>query len=183
MKKLAILAWVFLVASTVTLGGGLAMLPLLEREFVERRKWLSETEMTDLIAVMQSLPGLVAVNMAVLVGYRVKGISGACVAAFAACLTPFLAIVVIVSAASSWLKSPTLEHMFLGIRAGVAALIALSLVKLAKQVLTGALGWVLGAMGFVLAVVFRVDVTWVVLMGFAVGMVMVAIEAVRRAGK
>ena len=60
----------------------MAMLPLLDRAFVEKRGWLTEQEMADVVAVMQALPGLIAVNMAVLVGYRVKGVAGALVAAF-----------------------------------------------------------------------------------------------------
>ena len=77
MKRLSDLAWVFFWISTVTLGGGMAMLPLMDREFVEKRNYLSEQEMVDIVAVMQSLPGLIVVNMAVLIGYRVKGVVGA----------------------------------------------------------------------------------------------------------
>ena len=133
MKKLADLAWTFLWISTVTLGGGMAMLPLMDREFVERRKWLTAQEMVDIVAVMQSLPGLIAVNMAVLIGYRVKGIAGALVAAFASVLSPFAVIVVVAAGLSSLADSPTLDHVFLGVRAGTAALILMSLVRLAKE--------------------------------------------------
>ena len=132
MKKLADLAWTFLWISTVTLGGGMAMLPLMDREFVERRKWLTAQEMVDIVAVMQSLPGLIAVNMAVLVGYRVKGIAGALVAAFASVLSPFLVIVVVAAGLSSLADSPALDHIFLGVRAGTAALILMALVRLIK---------------------------------------------------
>ena len=133
MRKLADLAWAFFWISTVTLGGGLAMLPLMEREFVERRKWLTNQEMVDVVAVMQSLPGLIAVNMAVLVGYRVKGVLGALTAAFASVVSPFLMIAAVVAGLSSFFTSPTAEHVFLGVRAGTAALILLSLVKLVQR--------------------------------------------------
>ena len=73
----------------MTLGGGMAMLPLMDKEFVEKRGWMTGQEMVDIVAVMQSLPGLIAVNMAVLIGYRVKGVAGAFVAAFASVLSPF----------------------------------------------------------------------------------------------
>ena len=132
MKKLADLALTFLWISTVTLGGGMAMLPLMDREFVERRKWLTAQEMVDIVAVMQSLPGLIAVNMAVLIGYRVKGIAGALVAAFASVLSPFAVIVVVAAGLSSLADSPTLDHVFLGVRAGTAALILMALVRLIK---------------------------------------------------
>lgn len=183
MKRLLILAWDFLWISTVTLGGGMAMLPFMDREFVERRKWLTEDEMTDIVAVMQSLPGLIAVNMAVLVGYRVKGILGAVVAAFAACLTPFATIAVIAGFLSTLTSSPTVDHIFLGVRAGTAALILISLVKLSKSVLSDAVSWVLAGIGFVAVVVLKLDVTWIVVFGFVIGIVFVIGQVVGRKGE
>ena len=169
MKKLVDLAWVFFWISTVTLGGGMAMLPLMDREFVEKRKYLTEQEMVDIVAVMQSLPGLIAVNMAVLIGYRVKGVSGALVAAFASVLSPFVIIAVIASGLSSLSNSPTFDHIFLGVRAGCAALILMSLVKLVQKVMDGPLAWSLGGLAFVASVVLGIDITYVILFGFLVG--------------
>ena len=159
----------------MTLGGGMAMLPLMEREFVEKRRWLTPQEMVDIVAVMQSLPGLIAVNMAVLIGYRVKGVTGARVAAFASVLSPFAIIVVIASGLSSLSDTPTLDHIFLGVRAGCAALIFMSLFKLVKQVMDGPLAWSLGAIAFVASVVLGIDITFVILFGFLVGCGHVAI--------
>ena len=175
MKRLSDLAWVFFWISTVTLGGGMAMLPLMDREFVEKRNYLSEQEMVDIVAVMQSLPGLIVVNMAVLIGYRVKGVVGALVAAFASVLSPFVIIAIVAAGLSSLTDSPTLDHVFLGVRAGTAALILMSLVKLAKQVMDGPLSWSLGAIAFVASVVIGVDITFVILFGFLVGLVHVVI--------
>lgn len=110
----------------------MAMLPLLDRAFVEKRGWLTEQEMADVVAVMQALPGLIAVNMAVLVGYRVKGVAGALVAAFASVFSPFLIIAAIAAGVATLSNSPAMDHVFLGVRAGTAALILLSLVRLAK---------------------------------------------------
>lgn len=159
----------------MTLGGGMAMLPLMEREFVEKRGWLTSQAMVDIVAVMQSLPGLIAVNMAVLIGYRVKGVTGALVAAFASVLSPFAIIVVIASGLSSLSDTPTLDHIFLGVRAGCAALIFMSLFKLVKQVMDGPLAWSLGAIAFVASVVLGIDITFVILFGFLVGCGHVAI--------
>ena len=171
MKRLSDLAWVFFWISTVTLGGGMAMLPLMDREFVEKRNYLSEQEMVDIVAVMQSLPGLIVVNMAVLIGYRVKGVAGALVAAFASVLSPFAIIAIVAAGLSSLTDSPTLDHVFLGVRAGTAALILMSLVKLAKQVMDGPLSWSLGAIAFVASVIIGVDITFVILFGFLVGLI------------
>lgn len=183
MKKLVNLAWVFFWISTVTLGGGMAMLPMMDREFVEKRKYLSEPEMVDIVAVMQSLPGLIAVNMAVLIGYRVRGVTGALVSAFASVVSPFAIIAAVAAGMSSLADSPTLEHVFLGVRAGTAALILMSLVKLVKQVMDGPLAWSLGVLAFVAAVVIGIDVTYVILFGFVVGGAHVALCAWKGRGK
>lgn len=132
------LSWSFFWISTVTLGGGMAMLPLMEREFVEKRNWLTSQEMVDIVAVMQALPGLVAVNMAILVGYRVKGVLGAIAAAFASVLSPFIVIVALATGLAALSDSSALNHVFLGVRAGTAALILLSLVRLIRRMFTRA---------------------------------------------
>ena len=175
MKRILDLAWVFFWISTVTLGGGMAMLPLMDREFVEKRKYLTEQEMVDIVAVMQSLPGLIVVNMAVLIGYRVRGVAGALVSAFASVLSPFVIIAVVAAGLSSLTDSPTLDHIFLGVRAGTAALILMSLFKLAKQVMDGPLAWSLGIIAFVASVVIGIDITYVILFGFLVGVAHIAI--------
>ena len=177
MKRVVNLAWVFFWISTVTLGGGMAMLPLIDREFVEKRKYLTKQEMVDIVAVMQSLPGLIAVNMAVLIGYRVKGVLGALVSAFASVLSPFVIIALIASGLSSLTDSPTLDHIFLGVRAGTAALILMSLFKLVKQVMDGPLAWSLGVIAFVASGVIGIDITFVILFGFLVGVGHIAICA------
>ena len=177
MKRVVDLAWVFFWISTVTLGGGMAMLPLIDREFVEKRKYLTKQEMVDIVAVMQSLPGLIAVNMAVLIGYRVKGVMGALVAAFASVLSPFVIIAAIASGLSSLSDSPTLDHIFLGVRAGCAALILMSLVKLVQTVMDGPLAWSLGVIAFVASGVIGIDITFVILFGFLVGVGHIAICA------
>ena len=91
LHRLQVLFWVFLGISAVSLGGGLAMLPIMSREFVAKRQWLTNDDMIDTIALMQSLPGIIATNMAVLIGYRVAGIPGALAGSAGVALPPALA--------------------------------------------------------------------------------------------
>ena len=181
MRRLATLFWTFFWISSVTLGGGMAMLPLLGREFVEKRGWLTSQEMIDVVAVMQSLPGLVIINMAVLIGYRVCRTAGALVAAVGSVLTPFAVIAVLARSVAAFSQDPLLGQVFLGVRAGTAALILMSLVKLSRGVLTGPLAGTLAALSFVAAVVFSVDLTYVVLAGFAVGGCLIVCRAFGKA--
>jgi len=177
MRTLLTLGWNFLWISTVTLGGGMAMLPLMERAFVEKRRWLSTQEMVDIIAVMQSLPGLIAVNMAVLIGYRVKGVAGALVSSVASVLVPFAAIVLVASGLSALGDSPALAHVFLGVRAGTAALVLGSLVRLAAWSLSGFAARVLAVGSFVAAVVLGVDVALIIVFGMLVGLGLIVANA------
>lgn len=180
MKRTLTLGWTFFWISSITLGGGMTMLPLLDREIVEKRRWLTSDEMVDVIAVMQSLPGLILINMAVLVGYRVRGFRGALAASLGTVLTPFAVIAAVAHGMTVLSGNPALDHVFLGVRAGTAALILMSLVKLAKGVLNGPLARTLAAVSFVASVILQVDLTFVILGGFVVGGILVAVQAFRR---
>ena len=72
-NRLWTLFQVFFKISAVSVGGGLTMLPLMDREFVEKRNWMSESDMVDVVAIVQSVPGIIAVNMAILIGQRTAG--------------------------------------------------------------------------------------------------------------
>lgn len=86
---------VFFRIGAFTIGGGLAMLPVVEREVVDRKKWITKEEFTDILAVTQTLPGVIAVNMAVAVGYRIQGLKGSLVSVLGAVLAPFFSILMI----------------------------------------------------------------------------------------
>ncbi len=146
---------IFFVISLVTLGGGLAMLPAMREELVEKRKWVTDEEMMDTVAAMQSMPGIIACNIGVLLGYRVAGVLGAICALAGAVLPPFLAIVVLASLVAKIRTYEAVSHLFLGVRAGVAALILYASVSLAKQVFKGKEGlgriftWIVAMVSFV----------------------------------
>lgn len=182
MKRLLDLCWTFCWISAVTLGGGLAMLPVMEREFVEKRGWLSEDEMVDIIAVVQSMPGIIAVNMAVMIGHRVAGAAGAAAAAFGSAAAPFAVIAGVSAGLAALPRSPAVDRVFLGVRAGTAALILLSAVNLAKKTLDGPLAWTLGAAVFAAVALLRVEATFAVIIGLAAGAAVVAAGARRKGG-
>ncbi len=175
-KLLFALALEFAILTTLAVGGGLSMLPLVERAVVEKRRWLTREELVDCIAVVQSLPGLIACNLAVIIGYRVRGFRGALVALLSAIAMPIICLTIIAILAEGVIDSPRLVRVFLGIRAGTAALIALSLVGVARLVLKDALAVVLAVLAFVGAVVLRVDLALLVLMGMAVGVALIFVR-------
>ena len=161
---------VFFSISAVALGGGLTMLPIMSREFVEKRGWLSDNDMLDTVAVMQSLPGIISINMAVLIGYRVSGVLGAVFSALGVILPPFVAIILLAMFLTKLDNNETVNHVFLGVRAAVAAMILLSAVKLAKQALKSHWAQAIAVFGFIAMVFFEMNAILLVIIGALVGL-------------
>ena len=126
------LFWTYLKIGTFTLGGGYAMLPLIQREVVDTRHWIDEEEFLNMIALAQAAPGLIAVNSAIFIGWRVGGWRGVVGAVLGAVLPSFLIILAIATVFSEWKELPAVEAAFKGVRPAVVALIAAPLVKMAK---------------------------------------------------
>lgn len=118
---------------TFTLGGGYAMLPLIQREIVERKHWISEEEFVNMIALAQAAPGLIAVNSAIFIGWRCGGWKGVLGAVLGAVIPSFVIILSIAMVFTEWKNLPAIEAIFKGIRPAVVALIAAPLVGMAKR--------------------------------------------------
>ena len=123
MKKTGILFWDFLKIGAFTFGGGYAMIHLLERQFVARRKWLDREEFLDMVAVAESTPGPVAVNSATYIGYKVDGVIGALSATVAVCLPSVVIIYLISLFLDQFLALTYVAYAFKGIQACVVYLI------------------------------------------------------------
>lgn len=127
---------VFLTFSKIgafTLGGGYAMLPLIEREVVDNKHWLQKEEFLDVIAVAQSLPGVMAVNTSIFIGYRLKGVLGSIVSLLATVLPSFVIILLIAMFFTHFKDNAVVAAIFKGIRPAVVALIAVPVFTTAKS--------------------------------------------------
>jgi len=116
-----------------TIGGGYAMLPLIEAEVVEKQKWLEKEEFLDLVAIAQSAPGVFAVNISIFIGYKLRGIKGSLVTTLGAVLPSFLIILSIALFFHHFQDNIYVQHAFKAIRPAVVALIAVPVFKLAKS--------------------------------------------------
>ena len=116
-----------------TLGGGYAMIPLIEEEVVNRHKWVSKDEMLDLIAIAQSCPGVFAINIAIFIGYKLNKVRGALATTLGTALPSFLIILTIAMFFQQFKDNAIVAAMFKGIRPAVVALIAVPTFNLAKQ--------------------------------------------------
>jgi len=122
----------FLRIGAFTIGGGYAMLPLIQREVV-KHKWLTEEEFFDIFAVTQSLPGVFAVNISVFVGYRIRGIRGSLICALGTILPSFIIILAIALFFTQARQNSWVEKIFKGLRPAVVALIAAPCVSAIKS--------------------------------------------------
>ncbi len=113
----------FLKIGGLTFGGGYAMIPVFEREFVMRYKYLKEEEFADVLAMVQSLPGVIAINFSVFIGLRLRGYKGALVSMIGVALPSFVIILLIASFFFRFVDHPVVEAIFKGVRISVVALI------------------------------------------------------------
>ena len=123
----------FIKIGAFTFGGGYAMLPALQREVVEKRRWATEEEVMDWYAIGQCTPGVIAVNTSTFIGYRLRGVPGA-IAATAGMVFPSLVIITIIAAfIQQFAHLAVVQHAFAGIRIAVCALVLQSVWKMAKK--------------------------------------------------
>jgi len=121
-----------------TFGGGIAMLPILQREVVEKKGWCDEDELADYYAIGQCTPGIIAVNTATFVGSKQKGASGGVIATLGIVFPSVVIITVIAAFLQNFAEIAAVQHAFNGVRAAVVALIASSVIKLGKKALKNA---------------------------------------------
>lgn len=121
---------VFLKIGAFTFGGGYAMIPLIQREMVENKKWISEKDILDIVAISESTPGPIAVNAATFVGYHVAGVAGAVAATFGVVLPAFCIIACLATILPKLERLRAVQYAFLGIRVGVLALLLRALLTM-----------------------------------------------------
>ena len=117
-----------------TIGGGYAMLPLIEKEIVEKKQWISKDDFVDMIAISQTVPGVLAVNISIFAGYRMKGNIGSIVATLGSVLPSFFIILAIAIFFRQFEENIWVQKMFNAIRPAVVALIAVPVFSTARSV-------------------------------------------------
>lgn len=131
--SIAALFSTFFKIGIVTFGGGYAMIPMIESEVVDKKKWIEREQFLDLIAIAQTCPGVFAINISTFVGYKMKKEFGACMAALGAALPSFIIILLLATVFRQFQDVPWVAACFRGIRPAVVALIAVPTFNLAKS--------------------------------------------------
>lgn len=166
------LLFTFFKMGMFTFGGGYAMLPLLQREVVDKKKWATEADLMDYYAIGQSTPGIIAVNTASFVGYFQGGLLGAIVATIGLVLPSIMIIILVASVLHQLTDLAMLNHAFAGIRVAVSALVSFSVYKLGKAGIVDALGLVWALLTFVAIAFLNISPIWIVVVSFVLGNVL-----------
>jgi len=157
MKDLSKLFIAFFRIGLFTFGGGYAMLPMLQKEVVEKYKWATEEEIMDYFAVGQCTPGVIAVNTATFIGYKQKGIVGGIIATLGVIFPSIVIITAIASVLSNFSDYPIVQHAFAGIRIVVAALVLNVVIKMYKTAVVDRLGILIFLVSLILGLILSLS--------------------------
>jgi len=172
MKKLWQLFVAFARVGVMTFGGGYAMIPILEREIVDRHGWATEEELMDYYAVGQCTPGVIAVNTATFIGYKVAGSVGGVVATLGVVFPSLVIITLIAGILTNFADVPAVKSAFAGIRVCVCVLIFNAVLKLWKKAVVDKITLVLFLGVFLLSVFFNISPVVFVVFCAAAGIVL-----------
>ena len=181
MRTLLQLFWTFFKIGAFTFGSGYAMIPMIEKEVVDKRKWFDKDDFYDQFALASSAPGPFALNTAVFVGYRMKGWWGSLAAVLGAVIPSFVIILVIAIYLTEFSDNRYVEAAFKGIRPAVIALIAVPSINMLKR-----LPWYFMVLGCAVAAVIcylGVSPIYFILIGAAIGLVLTWYEKPKTDGK
>lgn len=145
-----------------TIGGGYAMIPLIKAE-LDKRKWIGEDELPDIIALAQSAPGILAVNVSIFTGYKIKGVKGSIAATVGSVLPSFLIILTIAMAFTNFQDNPVVISIFKGIRPVVVALIASPMISMAKKSNTTWWSWAITVISLLLVSFLEVSPIYIII--------------------
>ncbi len=169
IRQLLELYLAFVKVGAFTFGGGLAMMPIMQRELIEKRGWITDEELIDYYAIGQSTPGIIAVNVATFVGYKRLGWIGGIIATLGVVTPSLIIIMLLAGAISSIDKYPAVQKALRGINVAVAALLTSVVVKFAKKTIKNLWNVVFMLIAFSLIYFFKVQSVWIIITSLLLG--------------
>lgn len=180
-KKLLSLFWTFFKIGAFTFGGGYAMIPLIQREMAEKKGWICEKDILDIVAISESTPGPISVNSATFVGYQVGGVMGSFLATLGVVLPSFIIILAVSFVLKQFEQIRAVKYAFWGIRAGVLALIIKGFISMYKQCPKNIFSYIIAFLAFAASAIFSFNVLIIIVSAAAVGLAATIIA--ERSGK
>ena len=171
MKEYFELVAAFFKIGIMTFGGGYAMLPMIQREVVEKHGWATEEEILNYYAIGQCTPGVIAVNTATFIGDSRKGVLGGFLATLGVVLPSLIIISVIAAVLNNFAEIAAVQHALAGIRIAVVVLVGYSVWKLMKSGVKGAFGWIIFVLTFLVSAIFGLSPVVIVVAAAAAGLI------------
>ena len=153
----------FLKIGGFTFGGGIAMIPLIQKEAVEKNGWVTDDDILEIIAIAESTPGPIAINSATFVGYRTAGVLGSVAATLGVVLPSFVVILALSFVLAQFQDLQAVQYAFNGIRAGVLALLIKALWSMYTKSPKGWAAYVVMGVSFLITALFSINVIFVIL--------------------
>ena len=168
--------------SAFTFGGGYVIVSLMKKKFVDELHWVEEKEMLDLVAIAQSSPGAIAINGAIVVGYKLAGIAGVLVSIIGTVIPPFVIIALLSVCYNAFRTNELVSQMLEGMQAGVGAVIAAVVFEMAGGIIHGKnpVSVMIMALAFIAACLMKVNVIYVVLVCGLIGIIRTLAEKRRK---
>lgn len=163
------LFWNFFKLGSFTIGGGMAMIPLIKDIVVEKEKWLTGDEMIDCLAISQGLPGVIAVNVATYIGYRLKGIKGAMVATLGVVMPSFFIIIALIKFLSELGDNVYIDGAIRAIKSAAAGLILVAAYGIGKSTLKSVSKVLIAFTSFALVGFASINGLWAIVAGIIIG--------------
>ncbi len=180
MKEWLLHYWTWFKIGLFTFGGGYAILPMIDKEVVEKHRWATGEEIMDYYAIGQSTPGIIAINTATFVGYRRAGIPGAIFSTLGVISPSILLITTIVMLLSGFQNIPVISHALKGIQVGVCMLMTVSIVKLWKSSVKDTVGIFIYLITFILSYFMGIGTVVLVVLAVTSGIVIKTISEQRK---
>lgn len=161
----------FFKVGSMSIGGGYVMLPMIQKEVVDIREWCTEEEVIDFYTLGQSLPGMISVNTATLIGYKLRGIKGAMIATLGMILPSLIIIMIVASFFSNIKDNVYVKASFNSIRAAVVAIIGAAVVRMGKSGIQNMFSMIIAMLAFLLVYLIGISPIFIILGGIGVGIV------------
>ncbi len=180
MKELWILFSAFARVGCFTFGGGYAMLPMLQKEVVDKHGWATEAEIMDYYAIGQCTPGVIAINTSTFIGYKQRGILGG-IAATLGMIFPSLIIIALISSILQNVNDfPLIQHAFAGVRVVVSVLVINVIVRMLRTAIIDWLGATLFIISLIIGLFFNISLVYIVISSAVIGIVAKKVSGVKK---
>jgi len=178
-KRCLILFWAYVKITSLVIGGGYAIIAAASNEFVRRRHWLTEDDIIEMITITQTVPGVIACNSAIYIGWRLGGILGA-VAALIGAILPSVIIITciaaIISTVAGFVGNPYVQGAFHGMIACIVGMVVVTALKMRKKAVHGVFGWLIAAGCLVGMCIVKTNPAWLIVGAVVLGLIKIASE-------